>query len=847
MNKKKYYVLSFLIPAALMLVVFIFLKMYPFGEKSILVADMRYQFIDYLAYFKTIFTENNDFFYTFSKSLGGDMLGLSSYYLQNPFNLFLLLFSNEMLPVGIMLIIILQSGFSGLCFNIYLNNISKPRLASLIFSTAYSFIAFYVAYINCIIYFFNIAILPLVILGIYRLINNPKKRYLYIFTLSLSLFTNYYLGYMVCIFSVIYFTLAIVEKMEHIKDIIKYKDQIISFTISSLLAGGIAAFSLLPTLFSLSGEKSGIMLSKFSISRKFHMSDLFSNLYSHSFNGNISDGLPLIYAGILGVVLVLLYLVNKNVSIKKRVIAFIFFCIILINFYIYALDLVWHGFNQPIGFPYRNSFIFSFVLLHYAYCGFQTITQKNISLRNCVAVLSVYALYSLYVLLFRKELLSISVIIFNLIFVIVYLGIFYFGFKNKRMIMISMVLLFSLQCIDITSNAVSSIDKYQVDSMQEYLDSIDNTQKMVNQIKESDPTFFRMEKTYRRTHNDAMQYNYNGLSHFSSTQKDEPKEFLSKLGLRYYGDWVFYNDGSTSFVDSLLGIKYLLSQWNANGRTYNQIFESDQYYAYENPYALSVGFGITEDILHVNMENDNLFEIQNEIADSFSHKKNEIYMPANIKKPELENLQKNENVYQKIDLNKDAYLIYHITIEQDNILNMYFSAPGLQEGEIYINDWNKGSYFSKYDWDIAEIGQFKPGEQITLKIKVTDQEIVIDHSYFYYENRENFCNWYNESEINQWEAKKISSSHLKGDIEITEPNQYMLFSIPYEDSWTIKIDGKKTEPVKMLNALLGVKIDSGVHNVEINYIPKGLYLGVIISLSSIFMVGIMMSKNLSKK
>ncbi|NLE03676.1 MAG: YfhO family protein, partial [Crenarchaeota archaeon] len=115
MNKKKSYVFSFLIPAALMMMVFIILKMYPFGEKSILVADMRYQFVDYLAYFKTIFTDKNDFFYTFSKSLGGDMLGLSSYYLQNPFNLLLLLFSDEMLPVGIMMIIVLQSGLSGLC------------------------------------------------------------------------------------------------------------------------------------------------------------------------------------------------------------------------------------------------------------------------------------------------------------------------------------------------------------------------------------------------------------------------------------------------------------------------------------------------------------------------------------------------------------------------------------------------------------------------------------------------------------------------------------------------------------------------------------------------------------
>jgi len=75
----------------------------------------------------------------------------------------------------------------------------------------------------------------------------------------------------------------------------------------------------------------------------------------------------------------------------------------------------------------------------------------------------------------------------------------------------------------------------------------------------------------------------------------------------------------------------------------------------------------------------------------------------------------------------------------------------------------------------------------------------------------------------------------------------MLFTIPYEDSWTIKIDGKKTESIKMLDSLLGVKIDPGIHNVEIKYIPKGLYLGVFISLSSIFMVVVLIIKSKLKK
>ena len=49
-----YYIAAFLIPAVLMMIVYIILGTYPFGNRSILVADLRYQFLDYYEYFKSI-------------------------------------------------------------------------------------------------------------------------------------------------------------------------------------------------------------------------------------------------------------------------------------------------------------------------------------------------------------------------------------------------------------------------------------------------------------------------------------------------------------------------------------------------------------------------------------------------------------------------------------------------------------------------------------------------------------------------------------------------------------------------------------------------------------------------
>ena len=98
--------LAFLIPAFIMMLILVIGQFAPFGKVSILVADMRYQFVDYIGYMKTVFFGNNDMFYTFSKTFGGDMMGFASYYLFNPFYLLLLVFPNNVLPVGIAIMMI---------------------------------------------------------------------------------------------------------------------------------------------------------------------------------------------------------------------------------------------------------------------------------------------------------------------------------------------------------------------------------------------------------------------------------------------------------------------------------------------------------------------------------------------------------------------------------------------------------------------------------------------------------------------------------------------------------------------------------------------------------------------
>lgn len=828
-NKLNIFLLSFLIPVMVLIFVCIFQKIYPFGDNTIMTGDITYQFIDYLAYFKTIFFTNNDFSYTFSKTIGGDMVGFSSYYLSSPFNLIMLLFPNNLLPLALLIMIIMKCGLCGLSFNYMITKLYGTRYQSLIFSTSYALMGYTIVYYQLFAYFDNLMLLPLIVLGIHKIMDNPKKKSLYLISLCASIFINYYIGWMLCIFSVLYFAYQIILTTESIHQI-KNKIRIIkSFLISSIIAGGLTACSLIPSLLSLRGEKNSFHLGFY---RTFRFIDLFSRFYTNSFKGNISSCLPNIYCGVLIIFLFLVFLLNKKISKKERISSFLFIVFLMCNFYVNTLNIVWHGFNQPIGFPYRYSFLLSFLMILFSYKGF--INRNNESLlKGWLLILISYISYSIYILVRGSEVIGFKEIIIDGIYLVIIILIVELFSLQKMNTRLFILLLFLLQLSDLSFNAVDSFQYFSFASMKEYQNYLNEIGDVIDTIKEEDDGFYRIEKYFRRSHNDAMQFNYNGLTHYSSSEKKENISFMGKLGFRDNGNWSFYNSGSTSFIDSLFGVKYVISQFDTISKPYNNYLNINKYSIYKNQNALPFLFASGPDIVHVSYNEDNLFEIQNNIADSINNKTNHIYVPTQKANVNLSNLNVKEEddilTYSKINKEVESYVEYQIPITSDNSLNVYFSAPSLQNVTIYLNNEEIGNYFDKYKWDIMDLGSFSIGDVVSIKIVNHENDLKISNSYFYYEDYNSICNWYQEVSKNKCELNKITSSHLIGTAEVNPGYEYLVLSIPYDKGWKLYIDGKKVETIKAVNILLAAKVSEGTHQIELVFIPEGKYLGTIIT------------------
>ncbi|MBQ6320574.1 MAG: YfhO family protein [Lachnospiraceae bacterium] len=829
--------LAFIIPALIMLLIFIIGDFAPFGNVSVLVADMRYQFVDYIGYMKSVFFGNNDMFYTFSKTFGGDMMGFASYYLFNPFFLILLPFPNDMLPVGIVIMLIITSGFMGLNFHLMLRAIWGNRFSSVIFSTAYAMMGFNMAYINCIHYFFSIMMLPIIILGLFRIMTGRRPNIIYIGSVALSVISCYYIGYMILIFTAAFFICMLASDTIEYKD---NKDRIKNaWTVfySTILGIGISAFSLLSVLFSLEGQKKAIFKGLM-FDRTFSIIEFFSGLYTGSFRGNISDGLPVIYSGVITVLFVFFYFFNKTIKLRQKICALILFVFLIVGYWIDAFNVMWHGFAHPIGFPYRNSFLFSFLMLFVGYSGFVHI-KEGFKKKNANIIVVIFIIYSAFLYLTGNKYAGPKSILITYLTLAAALILIVAMNEKNRYVIPAVAGLFVLQFADSLYNGSVSLDAYFEDkysreeSIDEYKDYIDSTQKLVDYVNAQDSSFFRMDKLFRRSNNDPLMFAYNGLSHYSSCETDQVKTFMGRMGFRNNESWAFYGDASTGFADCFMGLKYLLSPFDETSKPYKSIYSQDERYIYCNPYALSLGFGMDESVKYANMKEKDPFKLQNDIAGRFSQTNYQIYRPVKISEIRLNNVSEERNIYTKIDPEQEGSIEYILSITSDDFIYMYADAPHIQNTNLYINGDEKGNYFSQYDWSIREGGYYKPGELVSIKFTVEDDSLEIDDIYFYYESKQVLKAWYRDAVSTSCNVTKISSSHLKADVDVSETNDYIVFSIPYGEDWKIKIDGEKVKPFKVMDALLAVKISGGKHEIDLRYIPAGIKVGLPVSVISI--------------
>ncbi len=376
-KKSKVMLASFAVPIFIMSVCYIFCGIAPFGDKSLMAMDAYGQYFPMLCEFR----RNSDM-WSFAGGLGFDMVAQGAYYTNSPLWMLLRLVPESCLISAVDLIVLVRFGLAGMTFCIML--IEKHRKISIsaaAFSSAYSLSAYTIAFINQFMWMDAVVLLPIVIMGMDRLFRQ-KSPFLYIFSLAMTLYCNFYIGYMVCIFCVMYFIYLILKDRMSFGDRVRFG---VRFCASSVTSGGIAACTLVPVYLALQKTiAAGISPQG--------LTDFYGTLFKLIMRLlpfqeiALAYELPNLYCGAVCILLVILYpFMMKNF--RKTALVYIGIAFMLFSFNFGALDYFWHGFHYPNQLPGRQSFIFVFIAVSAAYEVF--LKTGNIKLKKAAALLLV--------------------------------------------------------------------------------------------------------------------------------------------------------------------------------------------------------------------------------------------------------------------------------------------------------------------------------------------------------------------------------------------------------------------------------------------------------------------------
>ncbi len=820
------YVLSFFIPVSILIMIYILRGVYPFGEQCFLRSDMYHQYAPFLAEFQNKIKTGGSLTYSWNIGMGVNFTALYAYYLATPINWFLILFSQKYLIELMSVILILKVGLSGITFSYYIcrhYNTDNPLTAGL--SVFYSLSAYICAYSWNVMWLDCIWLLPLVLLGLERLVKE-KKGLLYCISLALCILSNYYISIMICIFCVLYFILHMAAHEEAWKGWFK---TCLRFALYSLIAGGIGAFLLIPEYFALTLTVSGDMNFPKSLTRYFSVLEMISRQLMLVEPAIFSAHEPNIYSGMLIFLLVPLYALNPRVNIREKAGKFALIFLFYISFNLNILNYIWHGFHFPNSLPCRQSFIFNFLLLTMAYEGLRSIrmyTSKDIA--RVLGIVTV--LFLLIEHLFASDEYPYYIVYVSLLFVFLYaaaLGLY----RSKSFPKLASVFVFFLIII---IEAFINTEETSVNTTGRTSYVKDNAAitSVLEKAAGKDSSFYRVEKLKRRTKNDSAWHHYAGVSIFSSTANAGFADFLAGLGCEESTNSYSYY-GATPLTEAILSVKYVLSSELTEDTALRKLFTwEDSVYLYENRFTLPIGFLIpdTMESVWANTAN-NPFSVQNNFADLAANV-SPLFVPVD-----------HSVTGNTIDiyLEQEEQLYVYVTSDCEDFAATFTDSKGLQFREPLTFSSVRNLY-------IMDLGVCPAGSHITFSASGKDSI----QGYVYALKQSNFEALYHTLSDRSLNVTYFDDTHIRGTIT-AESDMLLFTSILYEKGWTAKIDGKEVPVQAFKDALVSVPVTAGTHEIELSYFPYGLKTGIIIStlslaaLIAIIMLNIRRKKRDSKK
>ena len=462
---------------------------YPFGDNSFLTNDLKYQYIDFFAWFRRVLLGEANLRYSFSQGLGMNTWGLYSYYLASPFNLLCVLFPADKLTLFVFTITALKLGCIHISSAWYVQkrfDLSKP--ATFLLSLSFTFCSWTVSNLRNPLWIDCLILLPICAYGCHELIRKQRMIRLVIAT-ALNVMFCWYTAYIsilfLCIFVLVEFVDYVAEEGFSWKLML---DRALRFAGTIALGLFLSAWTFLPTILAMS--KGGPVLALGPLLKTSLKSLIRGFLPGMWVN---DDSTPQFHCGVIMMLLAVGLLFNRTVSIKTRIATLLVTIILVASSVLSPLEYIWCGMRVPNGFYSRTTFLLSFFALWAAGYALQALKDHP---QLC---------------------------------------------RAPRPAVILPLL--ALTTIELFANAQSMWNQlyvgYSEDNNSVYVATATST---VKAIQDDDPTpFYRIDRTTTRADsaalNEGLALGYDQLSSYSSANNPQAIALLNSLGYSSVGEF----------------------------------------------------------------------------------------------------------------------------------------------------------------------------------------------------------------------------------------------------------------------------------------------------------------------
>lgn len=788
-------VLSFVVPVIIMALAFLKVQVYPGGKFTVLIYDMQAQFMPTIASLRYLGKSGNSFLYTFFGALGNNALLNYKSYFANPLYWLTVLFPLEQLPDVLYFITVFNIGLCGLSFCTFLlfgsqeNRLKRYPYIALILSCCYALMSFNIAYSMCINWLLEVALLPMMLLGIERIIEG-KKGAIYLFAMTYAVYNSDQLFFMSGIFCVLYLIYRLSEVNENRIRIC------VRFVICSLLALGLSMPIVMPMIYNIMEgrlQTHNIMEGKMFY---YGILPVLKQMLSCRYDTIENGGLPNIFCGTFIPLIALISIIFSHKPIRTKLVICAIVLFFFISFCMVPVNQLWHGFTEPNSFPVRYSYTYCALILILAYDGVKNICriirtpESGMIIMECIMLLiCVIELYLNAGFILSSNSISI-------------------GYKNH----------------------------------QEYMTRVKYTKDALENIDDDD--FYRVGRDLPYSTNDGMLFGYSGIGYFSSMFERNTMNFAGMMGYSQ-NEHMLRDYGGTPISESIFGVKYKIIKEAECFSMYARIYKNGLYDVEYNSNALPIAFLAKSVQLSENeignlseqIDKHNSFAMQEYVLSELYGERVSVYeyIPYDIKDEVSDEYTRKTSI--TFTATNDKPIWFYCT-EKEGFDGQVVGIEGnsveyKNKAELIVNGEERWPFIDTSSTMCICLGKFEEGEKVTVE---TASLVPYEDPWIVYYDESVGEKVFSGIKERGMEVYYHNNGVIKGEISATSEDDYVFITLPYMDGYSIKVDGIETEYNSYRNTLIAVKVGMGKHTMEISFCPPGLVAGIIVGIISVLIV-----------